>query len=126
MTGVLFYAILATHLRRRTMTAKIKFREKKHRGKKFRDDAITAVADTIGWTREEVKACFECHKKPVELVQLFVDVARLFGQDRDAAVAWFLKPTRLLDNTTPKERVLRGEFTIVRNLVDEMHGGLSY
>jgi hypothetical protein len=47
------------------------------------------------------------------------------NEDLPATIAWFRTPARALDWTSPRDLILRGDFPKVRNLVSEVHSGLS-
>jgi hypothetical protein len=49
----------------------------------------------------------------------------LMNEDLPATIAWFRTPARVLDWTSPRDLILRGDFPKVRNLVSEVHSGLS-
>ena len=49
----------------------------------------------------------------------------LMNEDLPATIAWFRTPARVLDWTSPRDLILRGDFPKVCNLVSEVHSGLS-
>ena len=59
------------------------------------------------------------------LAALIQEVFVLMNEDLPATIAWFRTPVRALDWTSPRELILRGDFPKVRNLVSEVHSGLS-
>jgi hypothetical protein len=59
------------------------------------------------------------------LAALIEEVFVLMNEDLPATIAWFRTPVRALDWTSPRDLILRGDFPKVRNLVSEVHSGLS-
>jgi hypothetical protein len=59
------------------------------------------------------------------LAALIQEVFVLMNEDLAATIAWFRTPVRVLDWTSPRDLILRGDFPKVRNLVSEVHSGLS-
>jgi hypothetical protein len=59
------------------------------------------------------------------LAALIEEVFILMNEDLPATIAWFRTPVRALDWTSPRDLILRGAFSKVRNLVSEVHSGLS-
>ena len=59
------------------------------------------------------------------LAALIQEVFVLVNEDLPATIAWFRTPARALDWTSPRDLILSGDFPKVRNLVSEVHSGLS-
>ncbi len=59
------------------------------------------------------------------LAAIIEEVFILMNEDLPATIAWFRTPARALDWTSPRDLILRGDFPEVRNLVSEVHSGLS-
>jgi hypothetical protein len=59
------------------------------------------------------------------LAALVQEVFILMSNDLPATIAWFRTPVPALDWISPRDLILRGDLHKVRNLVNEVHSGLS-
>jgi len=59
------------------------------------------------------------------LPALIQEVFVLMNEDLPATIVWFRTPARVLDWTSPRDLILRGDFPKVCNLVSEVHRSLS-
>ena len=59
------------------------------------------------------------------LAALVQEVFVLMNEDLPATIAWFRTPIPVLDWSSPRDLILNGELPKVRNLVNEVHSGLS-
>jgi hypothetical protein len=59
------------------------------------------------------------------LASLIQEIFVLTNEDLPATIAWFRTPVPALDWASPRDLILRGDFPKVRNLISEVHSGLS-
>ena len=59
------------------------------------------------------------------LASLVQEVFWLMNEDLPAAVAWFRTPIQVLDWASPRDLILRGEVSKVRNLLTEVQSGFA-
>ena len=59
------------------------------------------------------------------LAALVQEVLVLTNEDVPATIAWLRTPIPALDWVSPRDLILGGDFHKVRNLVNEVHSGLS-
>jgi hypothetical protein len=59
------------------------------------------------------------------LASLVQEVLGLMSEDLPATVAWFRTPIQVLDWASPRELILRGELSKVRNLLTEVQSGFA-
>lgn len=59
------------------------------------------------------------------LASLVQEVFLLMNEDLPATVAWFRTPIPVLDWTSPRDLILRGEASKVRNLITEVQSGFA-
>jgi hypothetical protein len=59
------------------------------------------------------------------LASLIQEVFLLMNEDLPATVAWFRTPIMVLDWTSPRDLILRGDVIKVRNLINEVQSGFA-
>jgi hypothetical protein len=59
------------------------------------------------------------------LASLVQQVLVLMNEDLPATVAWFRTPIQVLDWASPRDLILRGEVSKVRNLLTEVQSGFA-
>lgn len=59
------------------------------------------------------------------LASLVQEVFWLMNEDLPATVAWFRTPIQVLDWASPRDLILRGEVSKVRNLLTEVQSGFA-
>jgi hypothetical protein len=59
------------------------------------------------------------------LASLVQEVFLLMNEDLPATVAWLRTPIMVLDWTSPRDLILRGEVVRVRNLITEVQSGFA-
>src|ERR1700722_18656248 len=59
------------------------------------------------------------------LAALVQEAFMLIDEDLPATIAWFRTPIQVLDWTSPRDLVLRGEVSRVRNLLTEVQSGFA-
>jgi len=59
------------------------------------------------------------------LAALVQETFLLMDEDLPATVAWFRTPIQVLDWTSPRDLILRGEVSRVRNLLTEVQSGFA-
>ncbi len=63
--------------------------------------------------------------KLARLVALVQEVLFLMNDDLPATIAWLSTPIPILDWTSPRDLIFKGEFDQVKRLVDEVHSGFA-
>ncbi len=59
------------------------------------------------------------------LAALVQEAFLLMDEDLPATIAWFRTPIQVLDWTSPRDLILRGEVSRVRNLLTEVRSGFA-
>jgi hypothetical protein len=59
------------------------------------------------------------------LAALVQEAFLLMDEDLPATIAWFRTPIQILDWTSPRDLILRGELSKVRNLLSEVQSGFA-
>jgi hypothetical protein len=68
----------------------------------------------------------EAHQdKLARLVALVQEVLFLMMDDLPATIAWLRTPIPILDWTSPRDLIFKGDFDRVKSVVDEYHSGLA-
>jgi hypothetical protein len=65
-------------------------------------------------------------EKLAALACLAQEVFEIMREDLRATRAWFRTPIRALENTSPRQLIVNGNFRKVSSLIEESHSGLAF